>query len=60
MSTGSTPAPGLRVSMILAKREFVRTVRQPSRLVAAIATPARLWIVLARGEKRHAQNVQML
>lgn len=38
-----------RVVAILAKREFVRTVRQPSRIVSAIATPALFWIVLASG-----------
>lgn len=45
----STPASGLAVQWILTKREFVRTVRQPSRIVAAIATPALIWIVLASG-----------
>jgi len=45
----SSPASGFVVNLILMRREFVRTVRQPSRFFAAIITPALIWVLLASG-----------
>jgi ABC-2 type transport system permease protein len=39
----------LRTAAILCRREIVRFVRQPARVLAAIGTPALLWLLLASG-----------
>lgn len=49
MSTVSLPASGLPAFAALFRREIVRFLRQPSRIVAAIGTAALLWIVLGSG-----------
>ena len=40
---------GLGVAVNLTKREMVRIVRQPSRLIASIATPVLIWVLLGSG-----------
>lgn len=52
-STGrGSVAPGLAATLALTRREFVRILRQPSRLAASIATPVLLWVLLASGFAR--------
>jgi ABC-2 type transport system permease protein len=42
-------APGIPSTIALTRRELVRILRQPSRLVASIATPLFIWVLLASG-----------
>ncbi len=52
MNTGpqdnTTPRP-LYVILVIARRDLTRMLRQPSRIIAAIGTPALLWAFLASG-----------
>lgn len=41
--------PGGPALLLLTRRELLRFVRQPSRIVAAVGTPALLWLFLAGG-----------
>ncbi len=47
--TPAAEARGLVVATVLFRRELVRFVRQPMRLVAAVGTPCVLWLFLAGG-----------
>lgn len=55
MTTHTTPSlgggvgVGLPALLALWRRELTRVARQPTRLVAAVATPLLLWLVLASG-----------
>jgi ABC-2 type transport system permease protein len=40
---------GRRAMMALAKRELVRQTRQPSRVIATVATPLMLWVFIVGG-----------
>jgi ABC-2 type transport system permease protein len=39
----------VRASMLLARREFVRTLRQPAHVLATILTPVIVWVFFASG-----------
>ena len=39
----------LSVALSLAKREFVRFVRQPQRVIGAVAQPLMFWLFLGAG-----------
>lgn len=52
MNSSTQSAHGGRVVATLTRRELVRLIRQPSRLVATIATPVLLWVLLASGFAR--------
>lgn len=45
----SLSLPGFPGLAALTRREFLRFVRQPSRIVAAIGTPAFVWVLLGSG-----------
>ena len=47
--TNAAEARGLVVTAVLIRRELVRFVRQPARIVAAIGTACVLWLFLASG-----------
>ncbi|MEC9373702.1 MAG: ABC transporter permease [Planctomycetota bacterium] len=49
MTTTAARTPGAPAFLALTRRELLRFTRQPSRIVATIATPALLWIFLAGG-----------
>ena len=40
---------GYRAMIALAKRELIRQVRQPSRIIASVATPMMIWLFIAGG-----------
>lgn len=40
---------GIRIVLVMARRELVRFIRQPGRVAGAIGTPVLLWIFLASG-----------
>ena len=42
-------SPGIPTTIALTRRELVRIVRQPSRLLASIATPLLIWVLLGSG-----------
>jgi len=39
----------MMTTLIIARRELVRYIRQPARMVAAVGTPALIWLFLASG-----------
>jgi len=49
-------ASGLATTLALTGRELTRVLRQPSRIVATIATPVLLWVLLASGFSRSFQS----
>lgn len=40
---------GMRATIALGKRELIRQVRQPSRIIASIATPMLIWLFIVGG-----------
>lgn len=48
-TTAAPRSPGLPTTIALTRRELVRIVRQPSRLLASIATPLLVWLLLGSG-----------
>jgi ABC-2 type transport system permease protein len=46
---------GMRVVLVICRRELIRFARQPARLAAAVGTPALLWLFMAAG---FAQSLQ--
>ncbi|MCC7387596.1 MAG: ABC transporter permease [Phycisphaerales bacterium] len=58
MSTlaATTRSPGVPTMLALTRRELVRIVRQPSRLLASVATPLLVWLLLGSGFARSFQS----
>ena len=48
---------GNRAAVALAKRELIRQTRQPSRIVASIATPLLIWLFMVGGFSRSIGSV---
>ena len=49
-------SPGVPTTIALTRRELVRIVRQPSRLMASIATPLLVWLLLGSGFAKSFQS----
>lgn len=48
---------GLTASLALGRRELIRQVRQPSRVVASVATPLLIWVFIVGGFSRAVGSV---
>ncbi len=47
--TSPAPISGMRIALVIARRDLVRFTRQPARIAAAIGTPLLLWLLFGSG-----------